>query len=105
MQSDIKKFRLFGAGPYLYFLFVKNCIVIFAVLGLLSLVPIVYNRIAGTAYSSSSWGLNIALARFTIGAHTAAAFNQYEAKLVNLISACISLVGLICFWIYWKHKL
>jgi len=77
MQSDVKTFRRFGAGQYLYFLFIKKCMLLFVVLTLVSLIPITYNRIAGTAYAPTAWGVHVAFAKATIGAHTASASNQY----------------------------
>lgn len=105
MNSDIKELRLFGAGPYLYFLFIKKCVLLCFVLTLVSLIPMVYNRIAGTAYVSTAWGFNVFLARATLGAHTSSSPNHYEAKLINLVSTAISLFVLVCFWVYWKHQL
>jgi len=50
---------------------------LFVVLTLVSLIPITYNRIAGTAYAPTAWGVHVAFAKATIGAHTASASNQY----------------------------
>jgi hypothetical protein len=105
MHSDVKKFRQFGAAPYLYFLFIKKCLLLFLVLTLVSLIPMLYNRIAGTAYASTAWGVNVAFARATIGAHTSSAPNHYQAKIINLLTTAISLFALLSFWIYWKHQL
>lgn len=103
--SNANSFREFGPTAYLFFIFIKKCMVFFAVLTAISLIPVLYNRFAGKEYSEDATGANTAFARTTIGAHSSTSPNQHEAKVVNMIAAALILSSFFIFWLYWKHYL
>lgn len=105
MHTPISHLIQFGPTPFLFFTFVKKLIMFFFALAVISLIPICYNRMAGTEYSETVVGANVFFARTTIGAHSSASSNQHQAKVVNTFSAAVVLCVFFIFWLYWKHYL
>lgn len=66
---DTRSFSIFGPSVYLYFEFLRKLIILFALLSLLSIIPIAYNASIGSAYSKDAYGITAALAQTTIGSH------------------------------------
>lgn len=77
MHSSVSRFSLFGPGISLFFTFLKKCLIFFLFLSIASVIPLLYNRIAGTVYASGAVGVNVAFARATVGAHSSTANNHY----------------------------
>jgi hypothetical protein len=75
---------------------------VFALLSIVSIVPIAYNAVEGTAYSPSAYGITGTLARTTIGAHLAADGESKSGKAVNVAVAACNIFVLLAFWLYWK---
>jgi len=71
----------------------------------MSIIPILYNRIAGTVYSSQAWGINVEIARISIGAHSSLAYNEHVAKNLNVAIVGIIIISFFTFLLYWQHKL
>lgn len=52
MFSDIAQFSVFGPSVYLYFQFLRKVMILIGILSILSIIPIAFNVVKGTAYSS-----------------------------------------------------
>jgi hypothetical protein len=87
---------------YLYFQFLRKIIIVFIILSVLSLIPISYNAIHGTTYSSTAYGINVAFAQTTIGAYTFDDSSQTNSKTVNIVIISLNIFILFAYWLYWK---
>lgn len=60
---------MYGVGIYLFFSFLKHAAIFFAILTIISIVPIAFNVARGSTLKNSANGLNVYLTKTSLGSY------------------------------------
>jgi hypothetical protein len=104
-------FKIYGVGIYLFFSFLKHAAILFAILSILSLVPIVFNVVKGSTLRNGANSLDIYLTKTSIGSYKFSLLNVSGAydlsisyKVLNVSFDIIACALYLIFCFYWEKK-
>jgi hypothetical protein len=102
---------MYGVGIYLFFSFLKHVAILFAILTIISIVPIIFNATKGNTLRNSPKALNIYLTRTSLGSYkysVMTASNAYDLSIsykdLNVAFDILSCVIYLIFCLYWEKK-
>ena len=108
---DLSHFKMYGAGIYLFFSFLKHAIVLFLILTIVSIIPIALNGVRGNTFRLSENSLSVYLTRTSLGSHkysiltTPTAYSDSIAyKIVNVTFDIVGCSIFLIFCLYWEKK-
>ena len=94
MSSDSKHFHRFGNEIFAYYVSVPLLIKASIAMAVVGLIAVMYNTSVSSAFSDEAQGINVALARTTIGGIQASAEGNHKMLVVNqFLMLCVLAIG------------
>jgi hypothetical protein len=101
---DIEHFKIYGAGIFLFFSFLKNLVVAFGMMAVVKLFPIIYNYYSGEGLLYSTASINYYFAKTSIAAFSSSDENNSFHKYCNVVTDMLYIFIFSAFYFYWLYR-